>query len=287
MRGLEVRKNAGNGYTVIQLHYLADPFKDEEWASVERAKWPNPNLWKRMYEIDFAGVEGTPIHPTFDRPVHVKKLTFNPAKPVLRGWDFGRTSSVIFCQQDSRDRIVVLKEFVKNNVDYYRHFVQEVLEFCKESFEPLEDKDGNLIPVQYEDFSDYAGRSSSDTKEKAYTEILADFEIYSLDTPFGKTTKDRAIEFVNRLLNQKITIDSGETRGLLIDESCKILIDGFCGAYVYDDRGRPKALNHPYEDIHDALHYVMINKFTLIKEKVYDYSNWQMPKINPITGYYQ
>ncbi len=287
MKGLRVKKNEGNGYTVIYCHYSCDPFKDEEWVEREKKLYPNLNDWKRMYEIDFFGVKGLPIYPTFSRNRHVCSVTYNPLRPILRGWDFGVDTSVCkFYQFDQWGRFLTLAEFVKHRVESFKAFALEVIDLSQRKFEPLEHK-GKIIPIVFEDYGDYWGTYSSDGKGQMYAEILGGLGIGVACTPFSKTTKDRAIEIVNRLLNEEVLVnpDKGiKTPKFLVDESCQHSISALSGGYVYDKKERPLSPNHPYEDVMDTDHYTLIHKLAMVdyrEEKEED----NPLSFNSISGY--
>jgi len=291
MLGIRVKENPGNGFTVVYCHYSADPFKDGEWVEQEKKNYPNPNDWKRLYEIEACGKEGTAIHPMFVRGKHVTRLHHNPLKPMFRSWDFGVEVSVCKVYQiDVFGRILTLAEFVRGRVDSFKRFTSEAMDWCDKHFEKYEDKHGKIYAMEWQDFGDFAGTYQSDGKGQVYVEILADFGISMLTTPFSKTTKDRAIELINQYLVEEVVIKENEDGSVvkspkfLIDESCTKTIDAYAGGYVYDKKERPLGPNHPYEDVCDPDHYFVVNKLTLIKPREYN-SSPEDNRINPISGY--
>jgi hypothetical protein len=293
MRGLTIKENPGNGYTVIFCHHTADPFKQAEWKVEEEKNYPNPNDWKRLYDMDAAGKEGTPVYPIFSRDRHVARLSYNPSEVIYRSYDFGVVISVCkYYQVDQWQRVLLLAEYVKAKPNSFRDFVVEALDFQKNHFLPAENNRGDIIPIEYRDFGDYAGTYQSDGKGQVYSEVLEDFKISVETSPFSRTTKIRAIELLNRMLQEEVVVGKHEdgteikTPKFLVDESCEKSIEAYGGAYVYDKKGeKPLDPNHPYEDVCDTDHYFLANKFMLMKVHEDENPEENLDDIDPITGY--
>lgn len=74
MKGLDIRKS-DKGYSVIRLHYTADPDKDPErdgadWYAKTRAG-TSETAWAQEYEMDPYAKAGKLVYPEFDRSLHL------------------------------------------------------------------------------------------------------------------------------------------------------------------------------------------------------------------------
>ena len=88
IKGLSVQKNS-NKFSVLFLHYTADPEKTIEWANNLKISYPSEDLWNQEMELDFTKTTGRRVFPNFSRELHIGKLLSIPNKEILRGWDFG------------------------------------------------------------------------------------------------------------------------------------------------------------------------------------------------------
>lgn len=75
MRGIEFKKNPINSFSVLRIHYTADPAKDperdgKEWYEQARKGMPESSFQKE-YEIDWFALSGELIYPEFDRNLHI------------------------------------------------------------------------------------------------------------------------------------------------------------------------------------------------------------------------
>ena len=99
IRGMKFWKNAKNRFSVLMLHYTADPEKDpqrkgKEWFKNEQAGTPKAT-WLKEYEIDFATKSGKLIYgPEFcdlDPKVHfITSFELQEPYELLIGLDFGQ-----------------------------------------------------------------------------------------------------------------------------------------------------------------------------------------------------
>jgi len=156
------------GYTVIFLHYTADPAKrTKEWYEAERSKFfaggGTEEGWRQYYEMDF-DVGGNPkLFPQYDPKTHEVDAEFNPFLPVVRGWDFGfHRPACVFWQKNEYDQVVILDAILGHNWDIHE-FVGHVLDFCNDNFKPVRDSNGRLVEISYQAFCDPAGTQEKDT----------------------------------------------------------------------------------------------------------------------------
>jgi hypothetical protein len=54
------------GYTVLKLHYQADPRKDQDWRDREYRRMNDDPLWRQEQEIDFSAQQGQLVYHQFN-----------------------------------------------------------------------------------------------------------------------------------------------------------------------------------------------------------------------------
>lgn len=111
-------------YVCVSLTYRADPDKDSlDWLVRQMAKMPDMRAFRREYLLDWTSAEGNAFYPEFadapERYVH-QKVTFDPDRPILRGFDFGyRHPACTWMQKQDNGRILVLHDILPSNIDTY------------------------------------------------------------------------------------------------------------------------------------------------------------------------
>jgi len=167
IRGLEIWENAHNEYTVIRVHYTADPYKDPQrlvckecghdrdirgggsgekvctecggkmYAFGKRwvARTLNPLPYQtrqREYEIDFTTQSGKRVTPNFRRERHVAEFAIPPRPLIYRGWDFGRHHPAvsIFIDNQLVGSIQVLEVLFGSEISFHI-FCDEVVKWCR------------------------------------------------------------------------------------------------------------------------------------------------------------
>ena len=80
MPGIRSWKNAGNGFSVVEIHYTADPDRRGEWRYVASPKYGGLKSWRwrKEQEIDWSAKSGKLIFVNFDQDVHVPSIAFDP-----------------------------------------------------------------------------------------------------------------------------------------------------------------------------------------------------------------
>lgn len=89
--GVEVWRNARNGFVVFQLHFTANPDKrDPDYITAVRGAMPRAQF-EQEYNLQWDSFSGLPVYQDFDDARHVAKEKPEPETglPLLRGWDFG------------------------------------------------------------------------------------------------------------------------------------------------------------------------------------------------------
>ena len=107
MTGIEVWDNPSNGFTVIDLHYTANPAKrSEEFRKGLKAGLPI-RKYRMEYERSWETHEGKPVYEDFNPELHftAKPIYIEPTLPLILGWDFGLTPACALVQleRDQQD----------------------------------------------------------------------------------------------------------------------------------------------------------------------------------------
>src|SRR6185295_19136319 len=90
--GVTVRRNERKGFTILRLHYTADPAKrDPSWMEKRRKEYPSDAQWRREMEIDRSAKAGQAYYPAFaEHPErYIKRCPGLIRGPIVRAWDFG------------------------------------------------------------------------------------------------------------------------------------------------------------------------------------------------------
>lgn len=259
IKGLWEQHNA-NGFDVLWLYYYADPDKDPErnglqWYRKAR-KGFSIKEWEQEYEISFISSGLEPIYPGFKREIHVasSRLTYNPQKPLLIGWDFGyKVQAVIICQLDDQDRIIVLRELTGNNVDTWT-WTNEVLQYVAKNFPDASERYS---------FCDDAGRQHYETSDLSSFDIL---------TAYGFTpiSSKKPIMFGVGLIRRLLALRPDGTPGIYFDPSCEFLIEGFEKGYHRPKSGEDKPVKDGlYDHYQDAFRYIIQNYLPNVTDPLY------------------
>lgn len=249
-KGFQVWTNPDNKFTVIQLHYSADPKKDnDEWRARTRAGYTWQE-WLQEYEIVDSAFDGMPVYGedfSYDFHVSPAPLVWNPEFPVVRGWDVGLAAegmAVIFAQLLPPNRLLVYRELTASDMDL-EHFVPEVRRM---SFEWFPNARG------WYDVVDPSGNNRNQLDKRKATDLIRQgMHTKPIPGVVGIIDRRRA---VSRFLKE----NRRGTAAMLIDASCRLLIEGFVGGYHYSfskfGQLKPEPEKNEYSHIHDALQYL-------------------------------
>lgn len=213
-----------------------------------------PESLKRKYLFGQFGFSpfGQPVFPNYSRELHRRKLAWSQSKPILVGWDFGyHHPAVVFTQIDSKDRWIVLREF-KGKEMTIDEFGDKVLTRMH-----------NWFPnAEFRHFGDPAGHQRTDKDEKTSIETLKDKGISVL-------TRKSSIREGLEIITRKVSTLIEGMPGFMIDESCRLLDEGFMGGYHYPDKKDKKPFDENpekdglYDHLVDCLRYVAVNMFSV------------------------
>ena len=287
MIGVEERDHGG--IHIVRLHYSADPEKRSAcWLAAAKEGYPGERMWRREMEIDWTIASGLPVYADeFVRDWHVAReaLSAHPKLPIYRGFDFGLSPACVWAQVDTMGRINVIAEHVTwtGRGDMRQlgieRFAPEVIRLSNEWFPSME-REGK---TEFIDYADPAGWSKAQTDERTCIEILQAKGIHPRKGPVTFTARRRAM---TECLGQAI----GGRAKLLISPDCSMLIEGFQGAYRFEQIGETgryredvekNAWSHPM----DALEYVVGGIFGAMKHEDKRNRRGRVGRPERVTGY--
>lgn len=117
LHGIQLWRNARNGFYIVRIHYTADPAKrDPRWAARTKSGLPQ-YAWDQEYEIDFGARSGQPALPIFGARQHL--IVIPPFDVARTGWrvfgaaDYGTTNPYCFLgfAIDSDNNLYVFYEY--------------------------------------------------------------------------------------------------------------------------------------------------------------------------------
>jgi hypothetical protein len=200
--------------------------------------------------------QGEPVYSGFSELVHVKELKYNPAKPILRGWDFGYVHPcVAWCQFDNEDRFKILDVILGKNM-HLDPFADKIIKMSNEKYPTCE----------FQDFADIEGSYNDDNSDKTSVQILQAKGIFPR---FMKTNVMHGVDMIVKRINKLI---DGQP-ALQIDKECRLGIEMFMGGYAMaklppgSGQKEEPAKDGMYDHISDAIRYI-INFFFKVNEEM-------------------
>jgi len=235
------------GTSLFMAPTSENPYLPEGYEDELRRTLP-VEMVRRYVEGEFGSVpEGQSVYPGFCKKKHVEKVVYNPQLPIVRSWDFGLRHPACLIGQINKDRLIILAEIQGEN-ELINDFGRRVKEFCSREF-------GQAV---YRDYCDPAGKQKSDKSPHTSIEVLNGMGVHPQCS--AQHILD-GILIVGMLLQDR---PDGEA-GLIVDPSCRILIEGFEGGYhypkKYDGRGgdpNPEKDGY-YDHLQDTLRYLVWN----------------------------
>lgn len=251
-QGLEVWENDGNGFTIIQLHYTADPDKRDPKVLEETRRAMPKAKWQQEYELSWDTFEGLPVYQDYDKNLHEVQDEIEPhiGLPLLLGFDFGLTPACVVAQYQE-ESLCVLREYTEFNMGAER-FLESLCPRLRIDFPKFLDFSKDYIV-----FIDPSGNFRKDTDETTCADVViaAGFD----STSPGALTWEERRKSVEHFLVRRTR------RGPALKISkpnCPVLARGFQGGYRYPDKimEREPEKIRPVKDAHshphDALQYI-------------------------------
>lgn len=227
------------------LHVLPEGYyetlaqgKSQEWVDV----YVHAKLGKGLF--------GRPVHRQFSRQRHVaeKPLERVPGAPLIIGADAGLRPACLIGQIAPNGRLLVLAELY-DECAAYQFIHNRLIPLLRERF-PGIPAEIVIDPAAFQ-------RSQTDARTVAQVYQAAGFRV----RPARTNALVERIAAVDDLLTR--TLDDGKP-GLLIDPSCRALVEALGVRYAYrqsrDGETRPTPeKNHPWSDLADSLHYIAMD----------------------------
>lgn len=221
---------------------------------------------------------GRPVYPEWSPEFHVAKkpLELSRNLPVIFGQDFGRTPCAVIGQMGLDGQIRILREITSDNMG--------IADFVTQKLRPTLINDFDFYRIKTFGFGDPAGADPTQVDDITCIETMNRLGVNVVPapvTPYGMrgyhNSSVTRINNVSEVLNRRI----GSAPAIIVDPSCKVLIDGFNGGYHYrrmrlDGAAEEDAKyadepdkGHPVSDVHDALQYLVCG----VKNSGMDFSN--------------
>lgn len=209
---------------------------------------------------------GKPVYGAYKDSVHYQEeaFPFNPALPLILGFDYGLTPACVICQITPRGQVHVLEEVVGDDIGMRQFFEQQLRPRLLNTY--FWGRGVSLYAV-----GDPAGDFRKDTDESTAAGVLRN---YGVPVVACLTNANSArIDSVRVLLSR---FSDGKHPDLMICGKCPVLRDGFLGNYRYAQmKGLNKARlrevpeKNEYSHIHDALQYAC---HMILNPELYDVS---------------
>ena len=253
IEGVELWQNPKNKFTVVDIHYTANPAKrGDAWREAVRGAMPIREFLME-YEKNWDTYEGLPVYPDFRKDIHLTKIPREPevGLPLLCGVDFGLTPCVLVCQLQ-RNQLVCIKEYEGHN-EGIKQFLVRILPALRrkfQSWQPEGDRD-------YFWFVDPAGFQRNQVDARTCVGEMRELGLRNVRP--GPVVWEQRRKGVERFLLHT----DRDGPGLIINATeCPTLVEGFQGGYRYDERvadiepTKIRPLKDRHSHIQDACQYV-------------------------------
>jgi len=271
--GMWTWRNKKN-WCVIALHHSSEPAKmagtpaGDAWIKQEKAKCSERD-WLREHQLDFTIRTGDPFFSKFNRAVHVQPCEYDPDKPLIRGWDFGRARpACVWAQLSDKNQLRILSSYLGKAINIF-DFAPVIVAMTNAKYPG----------AKLTDYGDPSG--AQETDKGATTAIL--LHQFKIKLHFRFSYVEEGL----KLMEQRLLMDSstGEPGLIINSQDNQDLIDGFAGGYVLDtgasgkdNEGRMK--NSPkkdgfYEHLMDAARYLHIGLYSLMPAGSEDDEPWK------------
>ena len=227
---LPVVKNPKNKFTVVTVHYSADPEKNTpEWIAEAKAGLSERG-WMREYEIDYSTYAGKSFYPEFKNyNIASQEIEYNN-ETLYRGWDFGfHRPCVVVTKLNQFDQWCLMKSILGED-EGIRAFGARVNRYCQAEYPG----------AKYIDACDPAGVQKTDKSDHTSVEILNAMGIFP-------QYRKQEIKEGAEIIRQKLRMRADGKVGLLVDPRDTYLIDMFKGGLHYPEMKEGKTEKEFYE----------------------------------------
>lgn len=284
----DFEENAFSGHKLFKQPPGLIKNKDGQWIrSVDCDNFINlpPDYYEKLSEgqtQEFINVfclgkygsvgSGKLVYPEFNSDVHaVSGLTAIQGDPLFLGFDFGLTPACVVMQLSARGQLLVLKEYVAEDMGIRSFADSVVIPSIKKDFPYC--KIGSC-------YADPAGNNRSEIMEEM--SCIGELNQLGLDT-LPARTNDIAprLSSVRYFLNKMV---DGKPAFVLDKKNCPTLFKGFTKGYIYsrvavsgEDRYKDKPTKNMYSHPMDAMGYCCIE---LASNRIYDENNNRKSTVN-------
>lgn len=186
---------------------------------------------------------GEPVIRQFKRSLHVKTGLQYAGGTIFRFWDFGyNRPAVIFAQLAMDGRLQVLGEFLGHHIEGTK-FIETVLAQTNQRFPTAS---------AFVDYGDPAVAQHKDTGS-----MLALLNNAGILMRYQRTPFDLSVQLLRKRFESIIEGDPA----VVIDETCRVLIDGLLGGYHLKEDGVTPRKDGHFDHLIDALRYGVYNLF--------------------------
>lgn len=165
--------------------------------------------------------DGKPVHPNYSDTLHVANTELNiiPGMPVIMAFDFGLTPACAIMQNDSRGRILIIKEFATDDMSISQLLDELLIPYI------IRNVKHNPIIVT----GDPAGNQRSEIdKNTCYNEISKAFHSARIE-PFWTNDDLTRRNGLDKALRQTV-----EGKGkILISPSCRMIREGLSSKFRF------------------------------------------------------
>lgn len=254
-RILPIVRNKRNDFTIVTLHYSADPSKNtDEWIHEAKKGMPERG-WLREYEIDYSVYEGKAFFPEF-KQFNIQESEYFDRETIYRGWDYGfHRPACLITKLNDKDQWCWL-EVILGEDEGIMDFGKRIRKHCLTHFPG----------AYYIDVGDPAGEQKSDKSEKTSVQILEALGIYV-------RSRKQPIKQGAEIIRQKLQMRVDGIPGLIVNPNQPIIIDGFKGGLHYPEakEGKPQREYYEkdgyYDHVFDCGRYLATEMFTVIGEQ--------------------
>jgi hypothetical protein len=214
----------------------------------------------KEYDLNYYDSIGAKIFFMYG-PHHVDDtLVPNPESKIIRIWDWGLCTAVLWGEIDAYDRILVYKELVIEKDSILEPVVEMALDITNTIAEGC----------RIEDIGDPANlyRRSAMTEDTEYSIMQRKYGIFVRTQTITAVSPQQRTKQSISFIKDKMTTPCPETRTskfVINSKECPILHQALSGGYAWQVdhngqimEGKP-ASGHPYEDVADDLRYLALH----------------------------
>lgn len=253
MEGIELWKNPSNQFTVVDLHYTANPAKrSKAWREAVRATMPKRDF-EMEYEKSWQTYEGKPVYSDFTKSIHAVPglIEPEPGIPLILGWDFGLTPAAVLAQLVGK-QLRILHEFIETDGSISK-LAPVVWSFLRINFFPW----AAAADEKIFSWIDPNGFNRNDVDEKTCAQVLRAAGFKRLyPGPINWEARRQGVE------DFLIRMHKGQPGLLISEEGCPITVEGFNGGYKYPEKSfelepsKIRPLKDKWSHPHDCVQYL-------------------------------